>query len=168
MHTQEREHIELSEEQREIVLRPLKELAKVAMKLTASAKLDVFDLLLNLFIHTPNAVQLTESFNLINEIIAGRREDTSTVDMPQSHDDRIAKSDEPVDYHNWKQWVGDKIQKLRAEKKWTQEDLAKKSGLPQSHISRIERFKLSPSRRTIERLAKAFGVSVGTLDPTVG
>lgn len=167
MHTQEREHIQLSDEERALVLRPLRELAKVAIRLTASDKVDVFDVLLNLLIDTPNTVQLTESYRLMQEIIAGRREDTSPVDMPQSHDDRIAKTDEPVDYHNWKQWVGGKIQELRAEKKWTQEDLAKKSGLPQSHISRIERFKLSPSRRTVERLAKAFGVPVGTLDPTV-
>lgn len=62
--------------------------------------------------------------------------------------------------------IGNTIQKMRDDKGWTQTELAKKSGLQQSHISRLEAGIHSPSWRTLEKIASAFEVEVGELDPS--
>ena len=64
------------------------------------------------------------------------------------------------------QWVADRIKELRNKKNWTQEKLAQESGLPQSHISRLEKAQHSPSNKTLERIAKALGVGLSKLDPS--
>lgn len=66
---------------------------------------------------------------------------------------------------NWMEYVGGKIKKLREERGWTQIELSEKSGLPQSHICRIEKGVHSPTRMTLEKLASAFEIDVGQLDP---
>lgn len=63
-------------------------------------------------------------------------------------------------------WIGEKIKIKRLELEMTQDDLATKSGLPQSHISRLEHGQHSPSHRTLERIAEALQVQIGDLDPT--
>jgi transcriptional regulator with XRE-family HTH domain len=68
--------------------------------------------------------------------------------------------------NRWKEFVGRKVCELRAAKGMTQDELAAASGLPQSHISRIERAALSPSHVTIERIARALDVAVAAIDPT--
>jgi DNA-binding XRE family transcriptional regulator len=60
--------------------------------------------------------------------------------------------------------LGMKIKEFRAKKSMTQEDLAELSGLPQSHISRLESGKHSPSHLTLEKIAKALGVSIHDID----
>lgn len=65
----------------------------------------------------------------------------------------------------WKDWVSQRIRAIRSEKGLTQEQLAERSGLPQSHISRIETAKHSPSRATLERIAAALEVPAATFDP---
>lgn len=60
--------------------------------------------------------------------------------------------------------LGQKIRELRAKKSLTQADLAELSGLPQSHISRLEVGKHSPSHMTLEKIAKALGVEVHDID----
>jgi len=60
--------------------------------------------------------------------------------------------------------IGRAIRKRREELKMTQEELADKSGLPQSHISRLEAEKHTPTRNTIERIAKALRVEPGKID----
>lgn len=64
-----------------------------------------------------------------------------------------------------KEHISGVIKAKRKEKGLTQVQLAKKSGLPQSHISRLERAAHSPSFKTLEKVAKALGVSVGDIDP---
>jgi DNA-binding XRE family transcriptional regulator len=66
----------------------------------------------------------------------------------------------------WKEYVGRQVCELRKKKGMTQDDLAKATGLPQSHVSRIERATLSPSHATVERIAKALGVAAGAIDPS--
>ena len=66
----------------------------------------------------------------------------------------------------WAQYIGEQVRMLRNERGWTQQELARLSGLPQSHISRIEKGRLSASAMTVDRLAKAFGVEVSKLDPS--
>jgi transcriptional regulator with XRE-family HTH domain len=58
------------------------------------------------------------------------------------------------------------IKELQLKAGWTQEQLAAESGLPQSHISRLEAGKHSPSRATLEKIAKALGVDVAVFDPS--
>ena len=47
----------------------------------------------------------------------------------------------------------------------TQTDLAKKAGLPESHISRLENAEIRATNLTLVKIAKALGVSVGDIDP---
>ena len=64
------------------------------------------------------------------------------------------------------EYIAKAIKKKRDEKEWTQTQLADKSGLQQSHISRLEAGVHSPSWKTLEKIAKALGVEVGDLDPS--
>lgn len=66
----------------------------------------------------------------------------------------------------WIEFVSVKIRKCREQFGMTQEELAAQSGLPQSHISRLENGQHSPSRKTLEKIAQAFGVDVSTFDPS--
>jgi DNA-binding XRE family transcriptional regulator len=65
-----------------------------------------------------------------------------------------------------REFVAKNIVKERQKRKWTQEELAEKAGLPQSHVSRLERCVHAPSYLTIEKLAGAFGIAPGQLDPS--
>ena len=61
--------------------------------------------------------------------------------------------------------IAERLKRLRAAASLTQEQLAKKSGLPQSHISRLEAAQHSPSFKTVTKLAEALDVSIDDLDP---
>lgn len=62
--------------------------------------------------------------------------------------------------------VGKVLKGLREKSGLTQHQLAEKSGLLQSHISRIERGEYSPTNKTLTKLAAALGVPIGALDPS--
>lgn len=55
---------------------------------------------------------------------------------------------------------------LRVVRGWTQDDLAKASGTPNSSISDYERGKKVPSLKTLERLMAAMGFSIQSLQRT--
>lgn len=59
--------------------------------------------------------------------------------------------------------VGEKIKGLRIEKDLSVEEVAKRSGISESTISKIEDNKILPPLGNIVSLAKAFGVAVGDL-----
>ncbi len=67
---------------------------------------------------------------------------------------------------DWVAWTSEKIKSLRKSSGLTQQQLSEATGLPQSHISRLENGEHSPSFSTLEKLAKAFGVPVKELDPS--
>ena len=67
---------------------------------------------------------------------------------------------------NWMRHYGAKIKEYREAASMTQLDLAAKSGLPQSHISRLEAGKHSPSQRTLIKIADALGITLRDLDPS--
>ncbi len=62
-------------------------------------------------------------------------------------------------------WIGTRIRELRKQAELTQEQLAERSNLPQSHICRLENGHHSPSHKTLERIAKALRVRLSDLDP---
>lgn len=70
------------------------------------------------------------------------------------------------DYQKWIKYVSGKIRVTRKAKGLTQAELAAASGLPQPHISKLENGIHSPSHLTLQKLAKALGVTVGHFDPT--
>jgi transcriptional regulator with XRE-family HTH domain len=53
-----------------------------------------------------------------------------------------------------------KLRRLRAEKNWSQEDLAAESGLDRSFVAHVEREARNISIDNIEKLARGLGVQV--------
>lgn len=70
-----------------------------------------------------------------------------------------------VETNKWLEYISGKIKDARKAAGLTQAQLAEKSGLPQSHISRLENAEHSPSRKTLEKIAVALGIDVKTFDP---
>lgn len=55
--------------------------------------------------------------------------------------------------------LGDRLKKLRAERGWTQTELAERAGVSQQLITKIERGTVRESRK-LPQLAAAFGLTV--------
>jgi DNA-binding XRE family transcriptional regulator len=66
----------------------------------------------------------------------------------------------------WIDQVSERLRTLRSEAGLTQAEMAERSGLPQSHISRLENGRHSPSRATLEKIAAALGRPVSDFDPS--
>jgi DNA-binding XRE family transcriptional regulator len=66
----------------------------------------------------------------------------------------------------WMGFVGEHIREARRKAGLTQKELAQRSGLRQSHISRLERGRHSPSFVTLEKIAHALGIPLSQLDPS--
>jgi DNA-binding XRE family transcriptional regulator len=60
----------------------------------------------------------------------------------------------------WTEKVGRKIRALREQASLNQADLAGRTGLTQSHISRLENAEHSPTYLTLTKIATALGVDV--------
>ena len=59
-----------------------------------------------------------------------------------------------------------RVRLLRAERAWSQEDLAEQSGLHRNYIGHIERAELNAGLDNIEKIARAFGITLcALLDP---
>jgi len=88
------------------------------------------------------------------------------VGQPVSVHEMDLDSDEQCDdLAKWKDFVSARVRESREEAKLTQEQLADRTGLPQSHISRIENAKLSPSYMTLQKIADALKLPVSKFDP---
>lgn len=61
--------------------------------------------------------------------------------------------------------IGQAVRRLREEAELSQVDLAGRSGLTQSHVSRIETGTHCPNHKTMQRIADALGVQVRDIDP---
>lgn len=64
----------------------------------------------------------------------------------------------------WKTRVGRRIREARERAGLTQIQLARRSGLPQSHISRIENAEHGPTALTREKIAVALGLPADAFD----
>lgn len=56
--------------------------------------------------------------------------------------------------------IQNRIKVLRAERDWTQADLAKKVGISRQAVISIEKYKYTPSLELAFRIAEAFNVSI--------
>jgi DNA-binding XRE family transcriptional regulator len=65
---------------------------------------------------------------------------------------------------SWTVFVSRKIRDLRLSSELTQEQLAEKAGLPQSHICRLELGQHSPNAITLEKIARALAVPVSAFE----
>ena len=124
--------------------------------LSKEDKVDLYDLLKEI----PNA----ETHEELEEVVIGMKEildqepvQLSTLDFTENNGNGL---------QTWIDFVRGRIKQKREASGPTQTQLAKKSGLPQSHISRLEAGKHSPSRATLERIANALGVALDELDPS--
>jgi XRE family transcriptional regulator, regulator of sulfur utilization len=60
--------------------------------------------------------------------------------------------------------LGAVVRRLRREREWTQEQLARRSGVQQAHLSQIESgVRANPTAVVVKKLARALGVPVGEL-----
>jgi transcriptional regulator with XRE-family HTH domain len=64
--------------------------------------------------------------------------------------------------------IGDKIVKLRKERRWSQQHLAKKLGTSGPIIGRYERSEMVPSVEVAKKLADIFGVTLDYLVDDTG
>ncbi len=64
--------------------------------------------------------------------------------------------------------VGKRIKNLRCEQGISQEGLAEKSNLHRTYIGGVERGLRNPSLKSLERIAKGLGVTVGDLFKETG
>lgn len=62
-----------------------------------------------------------------------------------------------------KKRLAQNMRRLRAERDWSQEQLAFEAELHRTYISDLERCARNPSIEIIEKLAKAFEVTAGAL-----
>lgn len=67
-----------------------------------------------------------------------------------------------------KMTLGEKILRLRKEKKWSQKDLAKMIGTSGPVLGRYERDEITPSVEVAKKLAEAFGVTLDYLVDETG
>lgn len=58
---------------------------------------------------------------------------------------------------------GDQVKRLRKDKGWSQEELAKRAGLHRTYIGSIERSERNVSLMNIERIAKALNTKIRKL-----
>ncbi len=70
------------------------------------------------------------------------------------------------DLASWTAFVSKRIREAREAAGLTQAELSQQSGLPQSHISRLEQGKHSPTARTLERIATALKLPHSHFDPS--
>lgn len=58
---------------------------------------------------------------------------------------------------------GQRVRRLREAEKWTQEELAERSDLHRTYIGSIERGERNLALMNIQKLAKAFGLTLSRL-----
>jgi len=96
------------------------------------------------------------AFRAINEILAQSTDRVSNHDIVQVP---------ATDLQSWLTFVSGRIKDARKKANLTQDQLAEKTGIPQSHISRLEKGEHSPTFKTLEKIAEAVGCPVSDFDP---
>jgi ribosome-binding protein aMBF1 (putative translation factor) len=97
----------------------------------------------------------------VHEILGQQNHQLAVRSLPE--DDQM-----PIETRRWIEQVAGKIREHRRAAGMSQEQLAAASGLPQSHISRLENEKHSPSNKSLERIAAALNLPLSVFAPTRG
>ena len=77
----------------------------------------------------------------------------------------MVADDNEASLGTWTGFVSDRVKKARLDAALTQEQLAEKAGIPQSHVSRIETGKHSPTQMTLQKIATALSLPLSHFDP---
>jgi DNA-binding XRE family transcriptional regulator len=91
------------------------------------------------------------------EILEQPRSKVVVMDLPEASGD---------DLGGWTGWISLRIRDAREKVGLTQTQLAERAGLPQSHISRLERGEHSPTAKTLEKIALALDIPASCFDPS--
>lgn len=113
-------------------------------------------------------------YTLVRELASAKsKEEVSAIhdamlEILDQREGKVEPSDidcvDPDVNSSWKQFIGARVKVARERAGLNQSQVAERSGLPQSHISRIENGVHSPSRKTLEKLASALGIDISELD----
>jgi transcriptional regulator with XRE-family HTH domain len=71
---------------------------------------------------------------------------------------KINKSEFNLARQNVRVTTGEVIRILREKKEWTQEELARRSGISSTNLSMLENDRVDIGKKRAEQLARAFGV----------
>ncbi len=63
----------------------------------------------------------------------------------------------------YRRLLGERIRKLRAQRRWSQEEFADICGINRSYMGRIERGELNLTLDSLEKVAKGLGTTVSAL-----
>jgi len=81
--------------------------------------------------------------------------------------DLSGETTEPIEpIERWLAFFSKKLRESREKAGLTQQQLAEKAGIPQSHVSRLENKQHSPSAKTIQKLAIALNEDPTYFDPS--
>jgi DNA-binding XRE family transcriptional regulator len=112
------------------------------------------------------ALPKAESKEDADYIVSGMREILAQ-EIHRAQPMDLASAEEPgPKLRKWIDFVSERVRTAREGAGLTQVELSERSGLPQSHLSRIENGKLSPSRVTLEKIAKGLDRPVSDFDPS--
>ena len=64
---------------------------------------------------------------------------------------------------NYRKLLGQRIQKLRDQEGWSQEEFAARCGINRSYMGRIERGELNLTLETVQKVAKELNETVSAL-----
>jgi DNA-binding XRE family transcriptional regulator len=94
----------------------------------------------------------------VREILGQQTNDRAIRALPE--DDQV-----PIETQQWIEQVSQRIREHRHAAGMSQEQLAAASGLPQSHISRLENEKHSPSQKSLGKIASALNLPLSAFAP---
>ena len=123
--------------------------------LTEEDKQDAFSLIPDLLNGDEEARQ--SASETINEILHRPKAHLMSIESLEGSEDNLEK---------WTAFVSKRIREARESAGLTQEELSQQSGLPQSHISRLEQGQHSPTAKTLEKIATALKLPQSFFDPS--
>lgn len=135
-------------------------LSVVQEHVRALSKADLQDFL-SLYALVPEAgtaAELDEILETMAEILA--QSPATIVPEPAAEDPA------PDGLTQWMEYAGKRLREVRERVGLTRDELAAKSGLPATHIARLENATHSATRFSLEKIAAALGVPVAEIDPT--
>ena len=104
--------------------------------------------------------EIEEIEDVASEILFRDPEDSVATRIEE---DRAPDAEKALEQHRL--YVGKQIRKWRRQLEMSQEELAKRAGIRQSHVCRLETGKHSPTYLTIQKVANALAVRPSQLDP---